>query len=70
MKNVLAPLAKNLLVPLGLIASDSATGAATEVKYFGSAMVTLTFANEELNVVMKFIQSQQHYLKGFDSELV
>ena len=36
MKNVLKPLAKNILIPLGLAAAASATDAAIHKKMFGS----------------------------------
>ena len=38
MKNKLKPLAKNLLIPLGLTAAASATDAAIHKKIFGSGM--------------------------------
>ena len=36
MKNVLKPLAKGVLIPLGLTVTTSATDAATHKKMFGS----------------------------------
>ena len=38
MKNKLKPLAKNLLIPLGLTAAASATDAAIHKKIFGSGV--------------------------------
>ena len=35
MKNVLKPLAKSVLIPLGLTAAESATDAAIQKKMFG-----------------------------------
>ena len=49
MKIVLLPLAKTLLVPLGLTAWSSAINAAIQKKIFGSRIATSTFSNEELN---------------------
>ena len=57
MKNVLKPLAKSLLIPLGLTAVASATDAAIHKKMFGSGMTTLTISNEEMNDIMKVVQS-------------
>ena len=37
MKNVLKPLAKRVLIPLGLTAATSATDAAIHKKMFGSS---------------------------------
>ena len=45
MKNVLKPLAKSVLLPLGLIAIASATDAAIQKKVFGSGMMILTLYN-------------------------
>ena len=36
MKNVLRPVAKSVLVPLGLMAAASATDAVIQKKFFGS----------------------------------
>ena len=40
MKNVLKPLAKSVLIPLGLTAAASATDAAIHMKMFGSGTTT------------------------------
>ena len=45
MKNVLEPLAKRLLIPLGLTAA--AADVAIQKKTFGPGMTTLTILNEE-----------------------
>ena len=50
MKNVLAPLAKSVLVQLGLTAATSATDAAIPKKFFGSG-TTLVFSNEEIDII-------------------
>ena len=55
-RNVLKPLAKSILIPLGLAAAASATDAAIRKKMFGSATTTLIISNEEMNI-MKIIKS-------------
>ena len=56
-RNVLEPLAKSVLVPLGLTASTSATDAAVYRKMFGSGTTILIISNEVMNDVMKIIES-------------
>ena len=51
--NVLKPLAKSVLIPLGLTAATSATDAAIHKKMSGSANTTLIMSNEEMNDIMK-----------------
>ena len=55
--NVLKPLAKSVLIPLGLTAGLSATDAAIHKKIFGSAMKTLIASKEEMNDIMKILKS-------------
>ena len=57
MKNVLKPLAKSVLIPLGLTAVASATDAAIHKKMFGSGVTTLIISNEEMNDIMKIVKS-------------
>ena len=45
MKNVLKPIAKSVLIPLGLRAAALATDAAIHLKMFGSGMTTLMISN-------------------------
>ena len=54
--NVLKPLAKSILIPLGLSAA-SATDAAVHKKMFGSGTTTLIISNEEMNDIMKIVKS-------------
>ena len=54
--NVLKPLAKNVLIPLGLTAAASATDTAIHKKMFGSSNTTLLISNEEKNDIMKIIK--------------
>ena len=46
--NLLKPLGKSVLIPLGLTAAASATDAAIHKKKFGSGKTTLVFSNEDL----------------------
>ena len=55
--NVLKPLAKSVLIPLGLRAAASATDAAIHKKMFGSGTATLIISNEETNDITKIIKS-------------
>ena len=58
--NVLKPLAKSVLISLGLTAAAAAaaTGAAIHKKMFGSGVTTLIVSNEEINNIMKIIKSK------------
>ena len=53
MKNVLKPLAKSVLIQLGLTAAASAINAAIKKKMFGSGMTTLIILNEKMDDFMK-----------------
>ena len=71
--NVLKPLAKTVLIPLGLTASASATDAAIHKKMFGylhvaivsdrarpsglASRTTLIIYNEEMSDIMKIVKS-------------
>ena len=54
--NVLKPLVKSVLIPLGLTAAASATDAAIHKEMFESSMTTLITWNEEMNDIMKIVQ--------------
>ena len=54
--NVLKPLAKSVLIPLGLTTA-AATDAAIHKKIFGSGTTTLIISNEETDDIMKIIKS-------------
>ena len=56
MKNVLKPLAKNVLMSLGLTVA-SAVDAGIRQKMFGSGNTTLIISNEKINDVMKTVKS-------------
>ena len=55
--NVLKPLVKSMLTPLGLTAAASGTNTAIHKKIFGSGMTTLMISNEEMNDIMKKVKS-------------
>ena len=55
--NVLKPLAKSVLIPLGLTPAASATDAAVHRKMFVSGTTTLIIPNEEMNDIMKIVKS-------------
>ena len=54
---VAVPLAKNILVPLEIIAAASAIDAGIQKKIHVSGITTLIISNEEMNDVIKIIQS-------------
>ena len=56
MKNVLASLAKSVLIPLGLTVAESAAGPGIQKKIFGSERKTLIVSNEEMENIMKIIK--------------
>ena len=57
MKSVLTPLAKSILIPLGLIvAASSATDVAIQKKILGCRS-TLVFLNEEIDDIIKIVKS-------------
>ena len=55
--NVLQPLAKRVLVLLGLTVAPWATDAAIHKKLFGFGTTALVISNEEMNDIMKIIKS-------------
>ena len=54
---VAVPLAKNILAPLGITAASSAIDAGIQKKIHGSGTTTLIISNEEMNDMIKIIQS-------------
>ena len=56
-KNVIKPLAKSVLIPLGLTAAASAADAGIHKKILGSGNTTLIISNEEMNDVIKIVQT-------------
>ena len=59
--NALKLLAKSLLIPLGLSPAASATNAAIHKKMTGSGSTTLIISNEEMNDIMKTVNSLEKY---------
>ena len=60
-------LAKNILVPLGIIAAASAIGAGIQKKIYGSGKTTLIISNKEMSDIMKIVQALEdsnNLLKG------
>ena len=56
MKNLLTPLAKSALVPLGLETASSTDGA-IQKKYFSSGVTTLILSSEKLVDTMNYENS-------------
>ena len=56
-KNVIKPLAKSVLIPLGLTAAASAADAGIHKKILGSGTTTLIISNEEMNDIIKIVQA-------------
>ena len=57
MKNVLKPLAKVILILLGLTVAASTTDAAIHQKMLWSGITTLIISNEEMNDILKIVKS-------------
>ena len=69
---VLKPLAKSVLIRLGLTAVASATDTSIYKKMFGSGVTTLTILNEEMNDIMKIIKSLEEsglLIKGISQKM-
>ena len=56
-KKVTKPLAKSVLIPLGLTAAASAADDGIQKKMLGSGTTTLVISNEEMNDIMKIVQA-------------
>ena len=56
-KNVIKPLAKSVLIPLGLTAAASAADAGIHKKILGPSNNTLIISNEEMNDIIKIVQA-------------
>ena len=54
---VAVPLEKNVLDPLGISGAASAIDAVIQKKIHGSGTTTLIISNEEINDIMKIVQS-------------
>ena len=70
MKSVIKPLAKNVLIPLGLTAAASAADAGIHKKILGSGHnnnTTLIISNDEMDDILKIVKSPENsgeLLKG------
>ena len=65
--NVIKPLAKSVLIPLGLIAAASAADAGIHKKILGSGNTTLIISNNEMKdliKIVKFLEDPGLLLKG------
>ena len=60
-RNILKPLAKTVLMLLGLTAVGTATDAAIHKKMFESGETTLMISNEEMIDIIKIIRSLEEY---------
>ena len=57
-KNVIKPLAKSVLIPLGLTAAASAADAGIHKKILGSGNnITLIISNDEIEDIIKIVKS-------------
>ena len=54
-KNVIKPLAKSVLIPLGLTAAASAADVGIHKKILGSGNTALIISNEEMNDIIKIV---------------
>ena len=61
MKTVIKPLAISVLIPIGLTAAGSAADAGIHNKILGSGSTTLIISNDEMEYIMKIVES----LEGF-----
>ena len=59
MTNVLTPLAKSVLVPIGMTKAASVIDSALHEKIFESGTATLIISNEETENIMKIVFSLQ-----------
>ena len=75
MKSVIKPLAKSVLIPLGLTAAASATDAGIHKKILGSGHnnnTTLIISNDEIDDILKIIKSLEDsgvLLKGISETI-
>ena len=57
MKNVIKPLAKSVLIPLGLTAAASAADAGIHKKILGSGTTTLIISKDEMKDIIRIVKS-------------
>ena len=71
-KNVIKPLAKSVLIPLGLTAAASAADAGIHKKILGSGNTTLIISNNEIEDIIKIVKSLEDsglLLKGITATI-
>ena len=71
-KNVINPLAKGVLITLGLTAAASAADAGIHKKILGSGNTTLIISNDEMKdiiKIVKYLEDSGLFLEGF-SEII
>ena len=59
MKNAFKPLAKSILIPIGLTAAAAVTNVAIHKNMIRSDKTTLIIFNEEMNIIMKIVTSPE-----------
>ena len=67
MRNAVKPLAKSILIPLGLTAAASAADAGIHKKILGSGTTTLVISHDEMEDIVKIVKYLEDYgllLKG------
>ena len=67
MENVVKPLAKSVLIPLGLTAAASTADTGIHKKILGSGTTTLIISNDEEEDIIKVVKSVEDsalFLKG------
>ena len=72
MKNVIQPLAKGVLTPLGLTGAASAADAGIHENILGLGTTTLIISNEEMEYIMKIVKSLEDFgslLKGVNETI-
>ena len=60
MKNVIKPLAKSALIPLGLTAAESAADAGINNKILRSGNTTLIISHDEMKDIVKIVKSLEN----------
>ena len=61
LENVLKPVAKSVLIPLGLTVAALATDAAIHKRMFGSGTTTLIILNEEINDTKNIVKALEEF---------
>ena len=64
MKNVIKPLAKSILAPLGLTAAAAAADAGIHKEILGSGTTTLIISNDEMKDIIRIVKDSGLLLKG------